>query len=487
MRSLRIFYLLGALLLFLALTMLLTSLWPLLGGGGDLTAFLWSALLTAAVGSLFYLLFSPYRPEQLTLMESYFLVTLAWIGAGLCGALPFYFYGLFEGSFLSAFFESISGFSTTGATLLADVEQLPRGLLFWRCFTQWLGGMGIIVLTVAVLPRFGFRSPAIFKAEFPGPVSERLVPRMVETARRLWFIYVGLTVLLCLLLILSGVDYFNALTHAFTTLATGGFSTFNDSVGSFHNPLVEMIIALFMFAGGINFTLYYRVLRGDLRGVKRNEELRFYIIFTAVAIALICANIYPHYGGNLFETLRRGAFQVISIVTTSGFVTADFDGWPNFARTFLLLLMFVGACGGSTSGAIKQVRFLILFKYSYRELYRLVHPSMVSAVKLGEQPVSEDTIRGVAGFTFLYVLLFVLATLALSGLGLDLVTSLSAAASSLGNVGPGLGRVGPMLNYRAVPPAGILLLSAMMILGRLEIYTVLVLLLPLAKRFAGKG
>ncbi|HHX88113.1 MAG TPA: TrkH family potassium uptake protein, partial [Firmicutes bacterium] len=457
--------------------------WPLIEGGDDLPAFLWSVLLTTAAGGGLYLLFSPYRPEQLTLMESFSLVALAWFMAGLCGALPYYFYGLFEGSYLGAFFESISGFTTTGATLIGDIESLPRGLLFWRSFTQWLGGMGIIVLSVAILPRFGFRSTAMFKAELPGPISERVVPRLVETARRLWLIYLALTALQTILLLISGVSFFNSLAHALTTMPTGGFSTFNASVASLENPAAEGIITLFMFGAGINFVLYYRLFKGDVSSVKENEELRFYFLTTAAAIVLICINIYPHLAGNALEVLRTGAFQVVSIVTTTGYATANFDVWPHFARVLLFFLMFTGACGGSTGGAIKQVRLLILLKYAYRELYQMVHPSAVSSIKLGGHPLSGEIIRGVVGFSFLYILFFVLSTLALSGMGLDFITSASAVASTLGNVGPGLGQVGPMFTYQVIPPAGIALLSIMMILGRLEIYTVLVLALPAVRHF----
>jgi len=266
-------------------------------------------------------------------------------------------------------------------------------------------------------------------------------------------------------------------------MPTGGFSTFNASVASLQNPAAEVIITLFMFGAGINFVLFYRLFKGDISSVKENEELRFYFLTTVTAIVLICINIYPHINGSALETLRLGAFQVVSIVTTTGFATANFDAWPHFARALLFFLMFMGACGGSTGGAIKQVRLLILLKYAYRELYQMIHPSAVSSIKLGNQSLSEEIIRGVVGFSFLYILFFVLSTLALCGMGLDFITSASAAASTLGNVGPGLGQVGPMFTYQAIPPAGIALLSVMMILGRLEIYTVLVLVFPVVRHF----
>lgn len=473
---------LGTLLLFQALAMAAAAAWSFTSRGDDRWAFAWAIAVTAAVGALLYGLTLKTRQKQLSMAESFALVTLAWLFCAAAGALPYFFYGLFERSYLDAFFESISGFTTTGATLISDIEVLPRGILFWRGLTQWLGGMGIIVLFVAILPRFGFRSLTMFKAELPGPISERVVPRVVEAARRLWQIYLGLTVLQAVLLILCGVQVFDALAHALTTLPTGGFSTYNGSIGALHNPAAEIVIIIFMFGAGVNFVLYYRLLSGDVQSVRRNQEFRFYLGMTVLAVAFTTVNIYPGIYPNLFEGLRKAAFQVVSILTTTGYGTADFDSWPSFSRVLLFFLMFAGACGGSTGGAIKQIRLLILAKYAYRELHRMVHPSAVSPIRIGDQVLPEDMLRGVIGFSFLYVFFFVFSTLALSGMGLDFTTASSAVAATLGNVGPGLGLVGPTHTYQVIPDAGKALLCLMMILGRLEIYTVLVMLLPEARR-----
>ena len=480
-RRIKIFYLLGIMLIFLAAMMALAALWSIGEQGADLSAFLRAAALTAAAGALLCALAYPSRRGKISLAESFSLVSLAWLLAGFFGGLPFYFYGGFEGTLLDAFFEAVSGFTTTGATLIAHLESLPRGLLFWRSLTQWLGGMGIIVLFLAVLPRFGFKSTALYRAELPGPVAERFAPRLVETARWLWLIYVALTALLTLLLALCGLNLFDALAHALTTMPTGGFSTYNASVAALHNPAAEVVIIIFMFLAGVNFTLYYRLLRRDREALK-SEELRFYAALLAIATVLVAANIAPLYGSNILLSLRRSAFQVVSIATSTGYACADFDAWPHFSRLLLFFFMFLGACGGSTSGGLKQVRLLLLFKYARRELQRLVHPSAVAAVKLDDRAVSEETLRGVVGFAFLYILFFVFTALALSWMKLDFTTAASAAVAALGNTGPALGLVGPRFTYQAVPAAGKALLSLMMIMGRLEIYTVLVLLLPESRR-----
>lgn len=476
-RNNRIFFLIGIMLLFLAATMLLPAFWSLSEQGADRTAFLKSIILCLAAGGLLYWFFMPARGKELSIVENFTLVTLAWFIAGIFGALPYHFYGVFNGSFMQAFFESVSGFTTTGATLIEDIEVLPRGILLWRSLTQWLGGMGIIVLFLAVLPRFGFRSMTMFKAELPGPIAERVVPRVVETARRLWLIYVALTLAQLFLLIISGLGVYDALAHAFTTMPTGGFSTYNASIAAFNNPAAEIIIIVFMLFAGVNFALYFRLIRGDFN-VFKNPELRFFLVVILIGVILVSFNTYDQTSTNISQIIRDSAFQVVSITTTTGYATADFDLWPSFSRTFLLFMMFFGACGGSTGGSMKQVRWMMMFKYSFRELRQMVHPSARASVKLGDQTVSEEILRPIMGFGFIYLALTAMATLALALMGLDFETAFSAVAATIGNVGPGLAGVGPTETYVVIPPAGQLLLAVMMVVGRLEVYTVLVILLP---------
>ncbi len=482
MRHLRIFYLIGIMLLFLALTMVFSLLWSIFEQGPDRLAFIKAIIITAVTGFLLFWFSGPAKENrELSIVENFTLVALAWFIAGLFGALPYYFYGLFEGSFLDAFFESVSGLTTTGATLITDIEILPRGLLLWRAFTQWLGGMGIIVLFLAILPRFGFRSMTMFKAEIPGPVAERVVPRVVETARRLWIIYVSFTACQAILLMIVGISFYDSLAHALTTMPTGGFSTYNASVAALSNPAAEIIITFFMLFAGVNFVLYFRLFRGDF-SVFKNPELRFYLLVIAAATALVTYNILDATGGNFLLALRQSAFQVVSITTTTGYATANFDAWPHFSRLLLLMLMFVGACGGSTGGSVKQARWMLMIKYSFRELYRMVHPSAISSVKLGDQYVGEDVLRPVMGFGIIYFVLTAGAALLLALMGLDVSTSFSAVAATIGNVGPGLSAVGPTHTYQVVPSAGRLLLAVMMIVGRLEVFTVLVIFLPESRR-----
>ncbi len=481
MRHIRIFYLVGIMLLFLALSMLLSAMWSFADRGPDRVAFLLAIGVTTLAGLVFYIYFSPSKKKELNIVENFTLVTMAWFIAGLFGALPYHFYGVFNGNFLHAYFEAVSGFTTTGATLIADIEVLPRGILLWRSFTQWLGGMGIIVLFLAILPRFGFRSMTMYKAEIPGPIAERVVPRVVETARRLWLIYVTFTAAQILLLLSCGLSFYDALSHALTTMPTGGFSTYNASVAAFNNPMAEIVIICFMLFAGINFALYFRLIRGDFT-IYKNPELRFYLAVIGIAIALVTFNTYDMAGGNFTLALRQSAFQVVSITTTTGYATADFDQWHSFSRLLLLTLMFFGACGGSTGGSMKQVRWMLMFKYAFRELRQLVHPSAISSVKVGGQTLNEEVLRPVMGFGFIYISLTVLATLSLAFMGLDFDTAFSAVAATIGNVGPGLGGVGPLETYLGIPAAGHFILTVMMVVGRLEIYTVLVIFLPESRR-----
>lgn len=487
MRRFHLLYLIGIMLLFIACTMCFPLAWSLFDQGADCLAFIKAIAFTVISGFLLYWSGKPKKGSfELSIVENYTLVALAWFIAGLFAALPYYFFGVFEGSFIDAFFEAVSGLTTTGATLIEDIEALPRGLLLWRAFTQWLGGMGIIVLFLAILPRFGFRSMTMFKAETPGPVAERVVPRVAETAKRLWLVYVSFTALQVLLLLLAKINFYDALTHAFATMSTGGFSVYQASVAAFNNPAAEVIITVFMFLAGVNFVLYYRLIRGDL-AIFKNPELRFYCTFVLIATIFVTANIYRATPESFAPALRQGAFQVVSIITTTGFVTANYDLWPHFSRLLLLMLMFVGACGGSTSGSMKQARWMLMWKYSLRELRLMVHPSAITSIKLGDHHVEEDVLRSVMGYGIFYFILTAVATLLLTLMELDLSTAFSAVATTIGNIGPGFSRVGPLYTFQAVPHPGRLLLAIMMIVGRLEIFTALVIFLPESRQLWKKA
>ncbi len=471
-RHLHVFHILGHLLLALAGVMLICAVWSLATNEPDVEYIVLSAIITGVTGLL--LRFLTAFKNEITLLESFMLVTLAWFFAGIFGSLPFFFSGVLP-AYADAFFEAVSGFTTTGATLIEDIEASPKGILLWRSFTQWLGGMGIIVMFVALLPRLGYRGMNLFRAEMPGVFTDRVVPRVAVMARQLWLVYIFLTGLLLILLLLCRVPFYHALNHALTTMPTGGFSTFNDSVLGMGNPLVEVIITVFMLLAGINFALYYFLLRGDGRVIIGDTELRFYLIMVAVATVLVCINISPQY--DLADTLRLGAFQVAAVITTTGFATADFDAWPDLSRALLFIFMFVGGSGGSTAGSMKQIRVMLLLKYAYREISRMLHPTVVSAVKIGRRPVQEELLRSVMAFFFIYMFSFTMAFLALSAMNLDMVTAMSAVAATIGNIGPGLGLVGPENTFQAIPMGGRLLLCVIMIIGRLELFTVLVFLL----------
>lgn len=441
----------------------------------DIYAFLFSISIALTFGIL--MVRYSDRESQLSVKQSFLLVALSWVAAALFGSLPFAISGYFDG-YLNAFFESMSGFTTTGATILDDIEILPHGLLFWRSFTHWLGGMGIIVLFIAMFSSMGSKSINLFSAESPGPAPDRLVPRIANTAKILWLIYTGISVLQVLLLLISGLSLFESLTHTFATMGTGGFSTRNASIGGLGNPMAEVVITIFMFIAGGNFALYFLVSKGSIKALITDEEFRFYLIVVFLAIFFVSLNLYVSNMGDGLTTLRKGAFQSVSIITTTGFGTANFDAWPALSRNLLFFLLFFGGCGGSTAGAMKQIRLLVLLKYSYRELFKQIHPKAMMPIRFNKKIVPESVVTSILGFVCLYIVMLTFATLALSSLGLDLESALSAVAATIGNVGPGLGLIGPTQTYNAIPALGKMILCFMMLLGRLEIYTVLVLFIP---------
>ncbi|MFQ5989067.1 MAG: TrkH family potassium uptake protein [Candidatus Methylomirabilales bacterium] len=465
---------LGLLLLCLAGAMGFPVLIAFVMGGPETFPLFLSLICTAGAGLLGFL--ASRRRIDIGPREGFVIVTAGWILFSAFGALPFYLAGMLP-TYTDAYFEAMSGFTTTGATVLTDIEGQPLALHFWRSFMQWLGGMGIIVLSLAILPMLGVGGMQLYKAEVPGPVPDRLVPRIRQTARLLWGLYLLLSVIEIALLALLGMPFIEAVLHTFTTMSTGGFSPKAASIGAYHSAAIDTVLILFMFLAGANFALHFQALRGNFR-IYRNPEFRFYSVSVVIIVAgmtlVLWGSVYP----DLSSALRYGAFQVVSIVTTTGYATADYGIWPFFAQFLLLGLMFLGGCAGSTGGAIKHIRGLLLFKVAYDHLYKLVHPKAVRHVKIGGRVVSKEVADGVQVFFLLYLLTFVVATAALTLFDLDLVTAIGAVAATLGNVGPGLGGVGPIESYAAVHPLGKWILSACMVLGRLELFTVFVLFTP---------
>ncbi|MDD3618887.1 MAG: TrkH family potassium uptake protein [Desulfobulbaceae bacterium] len=469
--------LLGKLLLILSMMLLTPLPFSLYFHDGMVTTFALCSGIGLITGGLLAALFLP--EEELGYKDGFAIVTFSWLSLGLLGALPYYLSGHIPG-FVDAFFESVSGFTTTGSTILADIEALPRSLLFWRAMTQWLGGMGIIVLTLAVLPLLGIGGMQLFQAEVPGPTKDRLAPRVQDTARILWSVYLVMTAVQTVLLMLGGIDFFNALTHSFTTLATGGFSNFNASIAHYPSPYIQSVFILFMFLAGVSFSLHFLVLRQqNPLSYWRNEEFRFYLSLILLAVLLVfvantAADSSDHPGRGLLEA----AFQVVSLMTTTGYGTADFDAWPSFSRVLLVSLMFVGGCAGSTGGGIKVVRFLLFFKYARSQLHKLVHPRQVETIKLGRTKVPQEVMIAILSFFAIYLAVFVIASLIITAMGADIITGPSAVIATLNNIGPGLALVGPTQHFGHLPDPAKLVLIFCMLAGRLELYTVAILLTP---------
>jgi trk system potassium uptake protein len=477
MRAQQILRLIGILTFFLGLSMLAPLCVSLIYSDGSFAPLLYSVLITSGSGLIVFLLTKTSDSSSLSQREGMAVVTFGWVSAGFFGALPFLFSGSI-GSITDAYFESISGFTTTGASILSDIEALPEGLLFWRSLTQWQGGMGIIVLSIAILPFLGVGGMQLYKAEIPSPVVDKLQPRISETAKTLWKVYLLITILEIGLLYVGGMSLFDSICHAFSTMPTGGFSTQNGSIAQFNSAYFEGVITLFMILAGINFALHFKFLKGDFRVFGRDPECRVFLLILAILILLVTSNTYGTVYSTVIEAFRYAAFQVTSIITTTGFVTANYEQWPAFSQIILLLCMFLGAMAGSTGGAIKIVRIVLLVKHGYREIFTLIHPHAVRSIKLGKKPVHPDVLNSIWGFFILYLGLCIVAVIFMSGLGLDTLTSFSSVAAAIGNVGPGFGLVGPIDNYLSVPVVGKWVLIFCMILGRLEIYTVIILLVP---------
>ncbi len=477
MKFAHLVHIVGITLIALSVALAVAGLVSLLYGELHALAFLGAAVIAFAVGLAAYRRTALAR--DLTVREGYAVVALAWITVAVAGAIPYLLAGVIE-SPAAALFESVSGFTTTGATVFADVENLPRGVLFWRAVTQWLGGMGIVLLGVAILPFLGVGGMQLFRAEVPGPTKERLTPRIRHTASTLWYVYAGLTALQVGLYLLGGVPLFDAVTHAFTTLSTGGFSPKNASLAAYDSAYVQYVTIAFMYLAALNFTLHYQLTRGRPRYF-RDAEWRF---FSAVLVgATVLLLLIVIRGGHatqlgLERAFRDSLFQVTSIITTTGFVTYDYEQWAGGAQLLLLLLMFMGGMAGSTSGGMKAMRVRLLVSHGLTELKRSLHPRAVIVARLGPSPVAFRTLLQIFAFALFFIALFAAGAFVMTLLGHDLVTAIGASAASIGNIGPGLGGVGAVDNYGWMGPASQLALVFLMLAGRLELFTILLLFHP---------
>ena len=451
-------------------------------GESDLSGFLYSCGISVLIGTPLW--FFTRKGHNLTNKDGFAIVTFAWILTGIVGALPFYLSNAIP-NITDAFFESMSGVTTTGATILGSaitlphlpngIESLPHGILFWRSFIQWIGGMGIVVFTIAILPLLGVGGVQLFKAEVPGPVSDKIRPRVKETAKFLWMVYLGITSVEIIMLGIAGMDWFDAICHSFTTMPTGGFSTKNASIGYYDNVGIHYIIILFMFIAGVNFTLHFRAITGDLKSYFRDSEFITYSSLIFVITIVISISLVINAGNWSFSYITDSLFQTVSILTTTGFGTADYELWAFFAQFLILILMFIGGMGGSTAGGMKIVRMMLIIKYAALETRRMLHAKAIIPIRIGERFISGDVIRNTLGFFLFYIFIFVFTSFMLTTLNIDLKSSMGVAASALGNIGPALGQFGPTDNYALLPDAAKWLLTFCMLLGRLEIFTVVVL------------
>ena len=436
---------------------------------------LYSGLITLSTGGVIWFI-TRKANRAIGKREGYIIVSVAWVVISLFGTLPYLISGAIP-SFTDAYFETISGFTTTGASILTDIEIVPKGLLFWRALTHWIGGMGIIVLSVAILPLLGIGGMQLFVAEMPGITPDKLHPRITQTAKRLWGIYLLLTAIETVLLMFGGMDLFDSLCHSFATMATGGFSTKNASVADF-SPYIQYVIIVFMILAGTNFTLHYLGLHGKLREIWRNEEYRYYILFTLGFSVVLGVIIFYEGSLSMEQSIRDALFQVVSIVTTTGFVTSDYLSWPGQSWIFLFLLLFVGGSAGSTGGGIKIARQILLLKNSALEFKRMIHPQAVIPVRFNGRAVAPEIIHLVMAFFLFYILTFFAGTFILTLMGLSFDTAIGATIATLGNIGPGIGGVGPVENYSFLPDAAKWISSFLMLLGRLELFTVIILFSP---------
>ena len=469
-------------LVIMSFSMLLPALIAFSYGESDLYGHLKSSLICTLLG--FPIWVFTRKSKRLNSKDGFAIVTFAWLTVALAGSLPFYLTGIIP-NFTDAWFEAMSGVTTTGATIIGNpstlphlingIESMPHGVLFWRSFLQWIGGMGIIVFTIAILPLLGVGGVQLFKAEVPGPVADKIKPRVKETAKILWMVYIGFTFLQFLLLGFAGMPWFDAVCHSFTTMPTGGFSTQNASIAAYSNPIIHYIIIFFMFLAGVNFTLHFKALTGNIKGYFKDTEFITYssiVIFVTLFIFLnISSSSFSWNHANFLDSL----FQSVSILTSTGFGSADYELWPFFSQLLLFFMMFFGAMGGSTSGGMKIARVILLIKYAATETRRMLHSRAIIPIRIGDRTIGDDVIRNTLGFFLIYLSFFVLTALVLTALNYDFTSSLSVAASALSNIGPAFGSFGPTDNYALLHPIGKWMMTFCMLLGRLEIFTIMVL------------
>ncbi len=468
---------LGGLLICLAVAMLMPIPFAIYYNDPGLWPCLYSAGISFIVGVLLILIFSSKANAiDLSVKEGFATVTLGWIFVSIVGALPYIFSGTIP-SWTDAIFESMSGFTTTGSTIITQLAVIPKSILFWRSESQWLGGMGIIVLSVAILPFLGVGGMQIFQAEVPGHTTDKLGPKIQNTAKLLWGIYFLLTALELVMLMFGGLSFFDSICHAFTTMATGGFSTYDASIAHFKSSYVHWVITFFMFMAGINFTLHYHAITGKPLRYLLNEEFRVYfaIFFVATAIFTIINSVTY---SDISINIRDAAFQVVSMGTSTGYATADYERWPVLTQFIIIILMVVGSSSGSTGGGVKVARVMLAIKHSVTQIFQLIHPKSVLSIKQGNKAINQDTIMRILGFLAIYALIFFIASMIMAALGMDMVSATSAVIACMSNIGPGLESVGPTDNFAHIPVVGKVVLTICMLVGRLEFFTVLVLLFP---------
>ncbi len=456
----------------MGISMLMPLLISYMYGEPDFSGHLKSSIICFCLGlPIWYI---TRKNRSLSSKDGFAIVSLAWLLVALTGTFPFYFTDSIT-SFTDAWFESMSGVTTTGSSILSDIEILPHGVLFWRSFLQWIGGMGIIVFTIAILPLLGVGGVQLFKAEVPGPVADKIRPRVKETAKILWMVYIGFTAFETILLAAFGMPLFDAVCHSFTTMPTGGFSTQNASLGAYESNAIQYIVIIFMFIAGANFTLHFRAITGNFKSYSKDSEFLTYFGIIVLTSILIFANINAASQSWTHDTFLDSLFQTVSIITTTGFGTSDYELWPFFSQFLIIILMFVGGMGGSTGGGMKIARIILLIKFAATETRRMLHSRAIIPIRIGSRYISEDVIRNTLGFFLIYISIFVLTTLILTMLNLDFESAIGAAASAIGNIGPGLGDYGPTDNFSLLHPFGKWMLSFCMLLGRLEVFTVMVL------------